>query len=61
MKVFYDKQILRKSFTLGHKLLLYNSRMHLFRGNLHSRWSRLFTIYPQGAVEIENPTNSDAF
>ncbi|KAH9649110.1 hypothetical protein KPL70_025865 [Citrus sinensis] len=30
MKVFHDKQIIRKSFTPGQKVLLFNSRLHLF-------------------------------
>ncbi|KAK9221974.1 hypothetical protein WN944_010405 [Citrus x changshan-huyou] len=30
MKVFHDKQIMRKSFTPGQKVLLFNSRLHLF-------------------------------
>ncbi|KAH9688688.1 hypothetical protein KPL70_015210 [Citrus sinensis] len=33
MKVFHDKQIMRKSFTPGQKVLLFNSRLHLFPGN----------------------------
>ncbi|KAH9752838.1 hypothetical protein KPL71_014866 [Citrus sinensis] len=58
MKVFHDKQIMRKSFTPGQKVLLFNSRLHLFPGmdrnkilaKLHKRFSSLprnalFTIY----------------
>ncbi|KAK9225734.1 hypothetical protein WN943_010778 [Citrus x changshan-huyou] len=30
MKIFHDKQIMRKSFTPGQKVLLFNSRLHLF-------------------------------
>ncbi|XP_040363569.1 uncharacterized protein LOC121049692 [Rosa chinensis] len=30
MKVFHDKNILRKTFTPGQKVLLYNSHLHLF-------------------------------
>ncbi|KAL5550681.1 hypothetical protein UlMin_000857 [Ulmus minor] len=64
MKKIHDKNILRKSFFSGQKVLLYNSRLHLFPGKLRSRWSGLFlvrTIFPHGAVEIENPKNSDVF
>ncbi|KAH9724739.1 hypothetical protein KPL70_007603 [Citrus sinensis] len=32
MKVFHDKQIMRKSFTPGQKVLLFNSHLHLFPG-----------------------------
>ena len=34
MKMVHDKNILRKSFEPGQKVLLYNSRLHLFPGNL---------------------------
>lgn len=64
MKVFHDKQILRKMFENGQKVLLYNSRLHLFPGKLKSRWSGPFivrTVYPHGAIEIENPKNGDIF
>ncbi|KAK9185144.1 hypothetical protein WN943_025498 [Citrus x changshan-huyou] len=30
MKVFHDKQIMRKSFTPGQKVLSFNSRLHIF-------------------------------
>ncbi|KAH9723597.1 hypothetical protein KPL70_007175 [Citrus sinensis] len=64
MKVFHDKHILRKVFTPGQKVLLYNSRWHLFPGKLRSRWSGPFivrTVFPYGAIEIENPKNGDLF
>ncbi|CAL9025241.1 unnamed protein product [Prunus brigantina] len=64
MKVFHDKHILRKMFENGQKVLLYNSRLHLFPGKLKSRWSGPFivrTVYPHGAIEIENPKNGDIF
>ncbi|KAH9658353.1 hypothetical protein KPL70_023455 [Citrus sinensis] len=56
MKVFHDKQIMRKSCTLGQKVLLFNSRLHLFPGEsmdrneilvkLHKRFPSL----PQNAL-----------
>ncbi|XP_058216628.1 uncharacterized protein LOC131327478 [Rhododendron vialii] len=58
MKRVHDQNILRKSFTSGQKVFLYNSRLHFFPGKLRSRWSGPFivrTSYPHGAVEIENP------
>lgn len=36
MKVFHDKQIMRKSFTPGQKVLLFNSHLHLFPGKLRA-------------------------
>ena len=64
MKFFHDKNILRKFFQPGQKVLLYNSRLHIFPGKLRSRWSGPFivrTVYPHGAIEIENPKNGDVF
>ena len=45
-------------------ILLYNSRLHLFRGKLRSRWSGPFVVkkvYPHGAIDIENPRNGNIF
>ena len=64
IKTFHDKHILRKSFTPGQKVLLYNSRLHLFPGKLRSRWTGPFIIhivYPYGAIGIQNPTNGEIF
>ena len=64
MKRVRDKNILRKSFEPGQKVLLYNSRLHLFPGKLRSRWTSPFivrTVYTHGAIEIENPKNGDMF
>ena len=59
-KVFHDKHVFRKSFTVGQKVLLYNSRLHLFPGKLRSRWSGPYEVThvsPYGAVEIKNLLN----
>ena len=64
MKLNHEKSILRKSFELGMKVILYNSQLHLFPGKLRSRWSDSFivhTVYPHGAVEIENPQKGEFF
>ena len=56
-KVFHDKHIIRKSFIVGQKVLLYNSRLHLFPGKLRSRWPGPFEVThvsPYGAVEFKN-------
>ena len=55
VKIFHDKHIIRKTFVPGQKVLLYNSRLHLFPGKLKSRWTGPFvvkTVFPHGAVEI---------
>ena len=36
-KLWYNKKILRKKFTLRQKVLLYNSRLKLFLVKLRSR------------------------
>ena len=64
MKVFHDKKILRKSFTPGQKVLLFNSCLHLFLGKLHSWWSGPFivhTVFPHGAIEIKDLKNGVTF
>ena len=64
MKVFHDKQILRKSFETSQKVLLYNSRLHLFPEKLRSRWTGPFivkNVFPYGAIAIENLKNDNIF
>ena len=56
-KAFHDKKISRKEFTVGQKVLLYQSRLRLFPGKLRSRWIGPFVItnlFPHGAVEIQS-------
>ena len=38
-KLFHDQIITRKNFAPGDKVLLYNSRLHIFMGKLKTRWS----------------------
>ncbi|KAI3445221.1 hypothetical protein Pfo_001886 [Paulownia fortunei] len=64
IKDFHDNKISRKIFEVGQKVLLYNSRLHLFPGKLRSRWSGPFVVkkvYPYGAIDIENPRNGNIF
>ena len=64
MKVFHDKQIMRKSFTPGQKVLLFNSRLHLFPGKLRFRWSGPFivhTVFSHGVIKIKDPKNGVIF
>ena len=64
IKEFHDKRILRKTFDVGQKVLLYNSRLHLFSRKLRSRWSSPFIVklvYPYRAFDIENPNNGNVF
>ena len=50
MKRVHDKNILRKSFEPGQKVLLYNSRLHLFLGKLRSRWTGPFIVDRKSVV-----------
>jgi hypothetical protein len=48
----------------GQKVVLYNSRLHLFPGKLKSRWSGPFIVkhvYPYEAFDIENLKNDNVF
>ena len=64
IKEFHNKKILRKTFNVGQKVLLYNSWLHLFLGKLRSRWSGPFIVkhvYPYGAYDLENPKIGNVF
>ena len=64
LKLFHDKNIVRKTFEPHQKVLLYSSRLHIFPGKLRSRWTGPFIVkvfYPYGAVEIENSKNGKIF
>ncbi|XP_068329677.1 uncharacterized protein [Pyrus communis] len=56
-KAFHDKMIRTKSFSVGQKVLLFNSRLRLFPGKLRSRWIGPFVItnvFPHGAVQVRS-------
>ncbi|XP_059428549.1 uncharacterized protein LOC132162319 [Corylus avellana] len=58
------KQLVRKEFHVGQKVLIYNSRLKLFPGKLKSRWSRpciITQIFPHGALEVRNPESNRIF
>jgi hypothetical protein len=64
IKEFHDKKILRKTFNVAQKVLLYHSRLYLFPGKLRSRWSNPFIVkhvYLDRACDIENPKNDNVF
>ncbi|KAF7145253.1 hypothetical protein RHSIM_Rhsim04G0142000 [Rhododendron simsii] len=57
-------QIHRKNFEVGQKVLLYNSKLHLFPDKLRSRWAGPYVVehvYPHGAVNALNPVNGKSF
>ncbi|CAN6476808.1 unnamed protein product [Victoria cruziana] len=56
MKAFHDKHISKKAFEPGQKVWIYSSRLHLFPGNLRSRWEGpavVQHVYPSGAVKVK--------
>ncbi|KAM1945054.1 hypothetical protein ACFX13_000084 [Malus domestica] len=56
-KVAYDKMIRSKTFSVGQKVLLFNSRFRLFPGKLCSKWIGSFVVtnvFPYGAVQIQS-------
>ncbi|KAM2151481.1 hypothetical protein ACFX1R_045922 [Malus domestica] len=56
-KATHDKMIRGKTFSIGQKVLLFNSRLQLFPGKLHSKWIGPFVItnvFPYGAVLIQS-------
>ena len=64
LKLFHDKNIVRKNFEPHQKVLLYSSRLHIFPGKLRSRWtgpSIVKVVYSYGTVEIENPDTGKTF
>ena len=43
-KAFHDKNIRRRIFHVNEKVWLYNSRLKLFPGKLHSRWDGPYVV-----------------
>ena len=56
-KAFHDRNISRKTFVVGQRVLLYKSRLKLMPGKLKPRWEGPYVVthvYPYGAVDIED-------
>lgn len=54
-KKWHDKRIPRREFKYGELVLLFNSRLKLFLGKLHPRWSGPFEVvkvFQAGAVKV---------
>ncbi|RVW32849.1 Retrovirus-related Pol polyprotein from transposon 17.6 [Vitis vinifera] len=43
-KFYHDKLILRREFKQGEKVLLYDSKLHIFPGKLRSRWNGPYVV-----------------
>ena len=63
-KLFHDRNIFRKAFASGMKVLLYGSKLHLFPGKLSSRWTDPYIVshvFPYGAIKIQDPQSGATF
>ena len=63
-KIWHDQMVARKYFQKGDKVLLHDSKLHIFPRKLKSRWIGPFTIhqvYPNEAVELLNSNESQTF
>ncbi|XP_071939278.1 uncharacterized protein [Coffea arabica] len=63
-QAFHDQQISRKTFEVGQKVLLYQSRLKLFPSKLRSHWIGPFIIthvFPYDAVEIQSAKTDNKF
>ncbi|CAN6691927.1 unnamed protein product [Malus baccata var. baccata] len=61
---FHDKMLRGKTFTLGQKVLLFNSYLRLFPGKLRSKWVGPFVItnlFVHGAVQIKSLRTGQEF
>ena len=56
-KRWHDKQLIKREFKVGQKVLLHNSQLKLFSSKLKSRWTGPFEVtqvFPYGAIEIKD-------
>jgi len=63
-KHFHDKMISRKEFSIGQKVLLFNSWLKTMAGKLWSKWIGTFVVtnvFPYGAVEIKSAGTDKVF
>ena len=64
LKRWHDQLVSRKEFQNGQRVLLYDSKLHIFPGKLKLRWIGPFTIqqvYSNGVVELLNSNNTGSF
>ncbi|CAM8954313.1 unnamed protein product [Rhodiola kirilowii] len=63
-KMYHDKHILRRSYEVGQKVLLFSSRLRLMPGKLRSRWTGPYVVvrvYNHGALELRGPEGGESF
>jgi len=59
IKAYHDKKLQRQNFQPGQQVLLFNSKLGLFLGNLKSKWLGPFVIKEvrtHGVEELVDPT-----
>ncbi|RVW87026.1 Retrovirus-related Pol polyprotein from transposon 17.6 [Vitis vinifera] len=64
MKKWHDQLISNKKFQEGQRVLLYDTRLHIFPGKLKSRWIGPFVVHrvhSNGVVELLNSNGKDSF
>ncbi|WKA07552.1 hypothetical protein VitviT2T_025361 [Vitis vinifera] len=64
LKKWHDQLVNQKNLTKGQRVLLYDSKLHIFPGKLKSRWAGPFIIHevhPNRVVEVFNPTGNQTF
>ncbi|RVW17983.1 Pro-Pol polyprotein [Vitis vinifera] len=64
MKRWHDQLISNKEFHKGQRVLLYDSRLHIFLGKLKSRWIGpliIHQVYLNGVVELLNSNSTGIF
>ncbi|KAM2328008.1 hypothetical protein ACFXTH_014518 [Malus domestica] len=63
-KAFHDKMIRGKSFSIGQKVLLFNSRLRLVPSKLRSKWVGplvITNVFVHGAVKIQSMKTEQEF
>ncbi|CAN6697905.1 unnamed protein product [Malus baccata var. baccata] len=61
---FHDKMLRGKTFQIGQRVLLFNSRLRLFPGKLRSKWVGPFVVtnlFVHGAVQIKSLRTGQEF
>ena len=64
LKRWHNQLVSRKDFQKGQRVLLYDSKLHIFPGKLKSRWTGPFIIHDvqsNGVVELLNFNSTQTF
>ncbi|RVW49192.1 Transposon Ty3-I Gag-Pol polyprotein [Vitis vinifera] len=64
LKRWHDQLVTKKEFFKGQRVLLYDSKLHLFPGKLKSRWIGPFVIHQvhsHGVIELLNSNSAKTF